>query len=155
VTAAAMIGLLSPLKRGPGVVVPGLVPAAGWVDNLALVAGVAKAYPLPIDGLGIKAGVFRITAVAQVYFNFYGTAVAPGSDETDGLASAKTDAQQRPYLMTVPQGATVISFVSVVSQVITIEAWAGTDPDTGDENPLIDEFDDLLEDEFDEDLVWS
>jgi hypothetical protein len=121
---SAVVERMVPLLRSQGAQVPGVLPAAGWVDNLSLSGGTAKSYTIPTDTFGNRGLVLRITSTANAWYNPYGAAVIPVADVTTGLASAGMLSHLVPYTLIVPRNCTAISFISTGAQALAIEVWS-------------------------------
>lgn len=123
--ATPVVSRLTPVPRNQGVQVPGLWPAATWIDARVLAAGVAESYTIPADASGNKGTMLRINSNAgPLYVNFNGTAVVPVGDVNDGTSSIILRTDIGPVLIVAPLSTAVLSMLSPGASIVTLEAWS-------------------------------
>lgn len=84
-----------------------------WVDNIVLVANVAKTYTVPT---GAKSLLF--SATTNFYVSYGGTAAVPSVDVTNG-----TGVELNPVLRSLDSSTTAISIISPVACIVAIIAY--------------------------------
>jgi hypothetical protein len=115
---AVVIGTLFPLLRSPsfGSSYSDFLSAPTWVDVVALGAGAAGSYTLPVGS-----SIYRLTPTfIPTYGNFNGTAVVPSAGVTNGTASFPVGGQT--YLLR-PTGVTTLSLICSTASSVSIEVW--------------------------------